>query len=249
MVCHAFALFVDSDSCPAAFLDVLHPHSKPNLGGGCTRFNAALDPNNAALADHPTILGCPFQKRHKSVVPLTPSDTPPLSPLAETFDLSKSLHFLPSQVEDAVSPAPKSAVDTSFNARMRSYMTEGQQNFLTWLREHSIRPFVESLQSNSSSFAGYLSPTQKRAIIEGYDSCLMALKGWRDAHILIVTQYVIIPARKPTSILSQIPPRHPGDVGKPKVVRGTGGTSLVPLLKIYRDNTLRALLTPLQWFR
>ncbi len=228
------------DSCPVAFLDVLHPHSKPSLGGGCTRFNAALDPNNAALADHPPVSKELFQRCRKSAVPLTPSDTPPLSPLVETFDLSKSLPLLPCQLEDAVNPAPKSAIDTSFNARMRSYMTKGQQDFLTWLRKYSIRSFVESLQFNSSPFSGCLSAAQKRAIVEGYDGCLMALKRWRDAHILIVTQYVIIPARRPTSILSQTPPRHPGDAGKTRVVRGTGGTSLVPLLKIYRDNTLRA---------
>ncbi|KAF8340476.1 Indoleamine 2,3-dioxygenase [Cantharellus anzutake] len=236
-----------------AFLDVLHPHSKLNLGGGCTRFNASLDPNNLTLGPlpegHPSLSGSLSQKSSVSLTPLTPPETPAYSPAVDAFNVSRLLVSLPTQPEGAITSGPKSAVDTSFNARMRSYMTQGQQDFLSWLREHSIRPFIESLHfSDSSPSTDYLSTCQKATIIQAYDACLMALKRWRDAHILIVTEYVIIPARKPTSILSHIPSWKSGDVEEPKAVRGTGGTSLIPLLKIYRDNTLRALLSPLRLY-
>jgi indoleamine 2,3-dioxygenase len=63
-----------------------------------------------------------------------------------------------------------------------------------------------------------------------YNAALQALSRFRDAHIRVVTRYVICPARSKTIV------RDPAlDSGS---VRGTGGTSLVPLLKVYRDETL-----------
>jgi indoleamine 2,3-dioxygenase len=103
-----------------------------------------------------------------------------------------------------------SLVDTSFIPRMRSYMPGPHQLFLS---EFPSRPSM--LFRNTPS----LQPS--------YNACVMALKRFRDNHIRIVTQYVICPARSV--------PQKLGEESQP--VRGTGGTALVPLLKVYRDTT------------
>ena len=118
-------------------------------------------------------------------------------------------------------------VDTSFNARMRSYMPEAHDTFLLHLARHSIRPFVE--KSNASELK------------EAFNACVIALKKWRDAHVVIVTQFVILPARRADgSDTRGVCPAAKLTVREP--VRGTGGTSLIPLLKTYRDNTLSRVL-------
>jgi indoleamine 2,3-dioxygenase len=194
-----------------AFLNIPHEHAMNKLGGGCTRFNAALNPHNTNIPLphlHPDV---PF-----SHLPPTPPSTPLVVPM--------SLDPEPS------STAGREDIDTSFNARMRSYMTQPHQDFLTQLARHSIRSFVEAHTVESPD------------LMEAYNSCVAALKRWRDAHIRIVTQFVIIPARAASGTV-----RANNDFGtsiERIPVRGTGGTSLVPLLKIYRNNTLQRLLFP-----
>jgi indoleamine 2,3-dioxygenase len=104
---------------------------------------------------------------------------------------------------------------------MRKYMPGGHQRFLDHLRSLSFGPTVRALVSSNT-----VSP-----LAHSYNDALKSLSGFRDAHIRVVTRYVICPARSGTIV------RDPAlDSG---AVRGTGGTSLVPLLKVYRDETLR----------
>lgn len=148
---------------------------------------------------------------------------------------------------DGISSKP--SIDTSFNARMRSYMTQPHQDFLTELSHHAVRSFVENrrsegLATESIDAARLLSQSECSELCAAYDDAVMALKRWRDAHIIIVTQYVIVPARavgganEPGARV--IVDSATGEMveREAKPVRGTGGTSLVPLLKIYRNNTL-----------
>lgn len=225
------------------FLNVPHPHGKRGLGGGCTRFNAALDPHNPLLGtefvlpkDHPPV---PL-----SQYPLTPPATPSSRdiPLTE-FPISS----------EETKPAG-SSIDTSFNARMRSYMTQTHQDFLVRLSDHAIRAFVEqrriteSLVDEKADAASLLQLYECYQLGAAYDDCVMALKRWRDAHIRIVTQFVIVPARAKNGanepgarvIIDSVTGEAVEREALP--VRGTGGTSLVPLLKIYRNNTLGRLV-------
>lgn len=102
---------------------------------------------------------------------------------------------------------------------MRKYMPGGHQLFLDHLRSLKFGPTVRALVKDSPRLTG------------SYNMALQALSRFRDAHIRVVTRYVICPARSKTIV------RDPAlDSGS---VRGTGGTSLVPLLKVYRDETLR----------
>jgi len=228
-------------ACFVVFLNVPHPHGKRGLGGGCTRFNAALDPHNPLLGtefvlpkDHPPVPISQF--------PLTPPATPPSRGISLTeFPLGE------------IKPSG-SSIDTSFNARMRSYMTQAHQDFLVRLSEHSIRAFVEqhriteSLVDDKADAASLLQLYERSHLCAAYDDCVMALKRWRDAHIIIVTQFVIVPARAKNGA-NEPGARVTVDCMTGKAVerealpvRGTGGTSLVPLLKIYRNNTLGRLL-------
>ncbi|KAF8327209.1 Indoleamine 2,3-dioxygenase [Cantharellus anzutake] len=269
-----------------AFLDVPHPHSKKGLGGGCTRFNSALDPNNKQLelvADTPAM--CPvtgvssvLPDGHPPIIipPITPNSpntrstttsswkkililpshfppTPPLTPPVSKLALDIDALSLDG---DDVSLLPNSSspgqIDTSFNARMRSYMTEAHQNYLTMLSANTIRPFIQARSSTHPE------------LVQAYSACVTSLKKWRDAHIRIVTQFVIVPARAKGGANDPCAKGYSqrvcfgfdfdekgrmidldGVEGR-KVerlpVRGTGGTSLIPLLKRYRDNTLSRVI-------
>ncbi|KAF8311365.1 Indoleamine 2,3-dioxygenase [Clavulina sp. PMI_390] len=228
------------------FLNIPHPHGKRGLGGGCTRFNAALDPHNTLLAAAPAL-----PKDHPPVPssydPLTPPLTPPATPTRAETGLSDLFPLLSLEDQQA-----KPAIDTSFNARMRSYIPQMHQDFLTELSHHSIRAFVEDRRLGAVDSP--LDPVDLREranrieLCAAYDDCVMALKRWRDAHIRIVTQYVIVPARRvgganePGARITLNAATGELEEREAKPVRGTGGTSLVPLLKIYRNNTLGRVL-------
>lgn len=233
----------------AVFLNVPHAHGKRGLGGGCTRFNAALDPHNPFIeTDQPPVLPKDHPPVPFSDMPMTPPATPSTSeiPLATEFPLLSI---------DETKPSSSIPIDTSFNARMRSYMTQAHQDFLIGLSQHSIRSYVdqhrdvETLHTGEDSDAARILRAYERTeLCEAYDDSVMAMKRWRDAHIRIVTQFVIVPARRVNGA-NEHGARVIVDVStgeeterEAKPVRGTGGTSLIPLLKIYRNNTLGRVL-------
>lgn len=119
-------------------------------------------------------------------------------------------------------------------------MPASHKRFLEALSSLSnIRPFVNSPQVDSS-------------LKEAYNAAVLALTSFRDAHIQMVSRYIIVPARK------QIPPDlkvKSGDTinlatasaqakGSSETnsmgLSGTGGTSLIPFLKHTRDTTKSA---------
>lgn len=167
-------------------------------------------------------------------------ETPPLTPL-ESDGEEKT--FLP--LEKIIIPThAQEPLDTSFlgvslfllfcfgygltsiEQRMRKYMPGGHQRFLDHLKSLRVGPTIRDLIHSQASSRSSPSP----ALGDAYNTALKALSGFRDAHIRVVTRYVICPARSGTIV------RDPAlDSG---AVRGTGGTSLVPLLKVYRNETL-----------
>ncbi|CAI7617410.1 unnamed protein product [Penicillium pancosmium] len=97
------------------------------------------------------------------------------SPLVPTLDAYLGL------VEDE----SKSA----FLDRVRIYMIRNHEAFLQHLRSNGrpIRSFVQRISREQ----GADSP-----VVTAYDAAINAMKGFRDAHLIIVTLYVIIPARQ-----------------------------------------------------
>ncbi|KAJ5623847.1 indoleamine 2-3-dioxygenase [Penicillium lagena] len=78
---------------------------------------------------------------------------------------------------------------SAFLDRVRIYMICDHEAFLQHLRSNGrpIRSFVQKLSREQ----GADSP-----VVTAYDAAINAMKGFRDAHLIIVTLYVIIPARE-----------------------------------------------------
>ncbi|KAG9104354.1 hypothetical protein FRC06_003400 [Ceratobasidium sp. 370] len=140
--------------------------------------------------------------------------TPPRSPVASPV-------LLPTpDAGDVPKLGPQPELDTSFIVRMRKYIPGNHQQFLLHLAHSTIRPHVAACYSSS--------------VRRAYNDCVWAIKRFRDTHIKIVTLYVIHPARSKVLVKDVDAESAP--------VRGTGGTSLVPLLKAYRNNTADTML-------
>ncbi|KAG8713317.1 hypothetical protein FRC08_013409 [Ceratobasidium sp. 394] len=214
------------------FLDVVHPNSRASRGCSFAMALPDTPPPSPGLVGRPMdeVARCPFTSKMHIVDPAfnphtrpareltnTGLDTPPLTPTE-----GENKTFIP--LEITIPVHGQEPLDTSFLGRMRKYMPGGHQLFLDHLRSLSFGPTVRSLTSSNTA-----SPLAK-----SYNDALTALSGFRDAHIRVVTRYVICPARSGTIV------RDPAlDSG---AVRGTGGTSLVPLLKVYRNETLNCRL-------
>ncbi|CAE6381172.1 unnamed protein product [Rhizoctonia solani] len=208
------------------FLDVVHPNSRASRGCSFAVNLPNTPPASPGMRgrDVDDLSQCPFASKLSLVDPaynphirtpqlqaVTGLDTPPLTPLE-----SEVQTFIPAHLN--IPTHAQEPIDTSFIGRMRKYMPGGHQLFLDHLRSLRFGPTVRALTQDTPHLA------------DSYNIALQALSRFRDAHIRVVTRYVICPARSKTIV------RDPAlDSGS---VRGTGGTSLVPLLKVYRDETL-----------
>ncbi|THH19468.1 hypothetical protein EW146_g1697 [Bondarzewia mesenterica] len=125
------------------------------------------------------------------------------------------------------SPAPSNLntkADKGFMERMRRYMPGKHQAFLVDFATIpiSIRTLAE----------------RTPLLREPFDTAVLALKKFRDAHIRIVCLYVV-------SMSSTIPPGSTEKSPREKKTgpaRGTGGSELSTLLKAGRDATNRTML-------
>lgn len=77
---------------------------------------------------------------------------------------------------------------SAFLDRVRVYMIRRHEAFLQHLRSNGrpIRSFVQKILSEQGPDA---------PVVAAYDAAVKAMKGFRDAHLIIVTLYVIVPAR------------------------------------------------------
>ncbi|KAL6899915.1 hypothetical protein GGI43DRAFT_427616 [Trichoderma evansii] len=81
---------------------------------------------------------------------------------------------------------------SSFLARVRIYMDHKYDEFLQGLG--SENKFIRSFVKEKAKKQGTNSP-----IVVAYNAAIQVLKCFRDAHLIIVTLYVIVPLRKNTS--------------------------------------------------
>ncbi len=98
---------------------------------------------------------------------------------------------------DAYLGLDEDATKSAFLDRVRVYMTRDHNAFLQHLRSdgHPIRSFVQ----RACATLGTDSP-----VVAAYDSAVKAMKAFRDAHLIIVTMYVIIPSRKAAAAIGKI---------------------------------------------
>jgi indoleamine 2,3-dioxygenase len=133
------------------------------------------------------------------------------SPLVHALDI-----FLGVEQYSLSQPAVEKA---SFLARMQSYMSRHHRNFL---RHLSVNP---------RPLRGLVLTAGDAGLLEAYNAAVKSLKEFRDAHMIIVTLYVVLPAKRA---------RAAEEERQKEPLQGTGGTDLVEFLKSVRDRTTEA---------
>lgn len=146
-----------------------------------------------------------------------------------------------SESDPGTGPKPRH----NFIHEMRTYMPGPHRRFLQAIESvANIREFVELNRKDAQ-------------LTVAYDACLAMLRALRDKHIQMVSRYIIVKSRESRSrSRSRVNPQSPEPVPtrgsgiasirydsgsatgqKPKKMRGTGGTALIPFLKQARDET------------
>jgi indoleamine 2,3-dioxygenase len=76
-----------------------------------------------------------------------------------------------------------------FLDRVRVYMTRPHEAYLQHLRSNGrpIRSFVENISKRHGAFS---------PVVTAYNAAVMAMKRFRDSHLVIVSKYIIVPASR-----------------------------------------------------
>ncbi|KAJ5443790.1 Indoleamine 2-3-dioxygenase [Penicillium daleae] len=154
------------------------------------------------------------------------------SSLIQTFDIFLGVSH------SATGGTSMKSSGTSYIQDMRNYMPAPHKRFLETLSALSnIRSYVTSTQAESP-------------LKEAYNAAVLTLSSFRDAHIQIVSRYIIMPARNNVPVdqrttekvnLATASAQIKGlNETNPTGLYGTGGTSLIPFLKQTRDATKSA---------
>ncbi|XP_032234466.2 indoleamine 2,3-dioxygenase 2 isoform X2 [Nematostella vectensis] len=107
---------------------------------------------------------------------------------------------------------------TSFLKLMRKHMPPKHNEFITAVENGpSVRHYVEN--------------SKDQRLHEQYNACVTALQEYRNAHLSIVTKYIIIQANK-----------DPENPNRRLANKGTGGSDLVKFLQRVRDETKESKL-------
>ena len=123
----------------------------------------------------------------------------------------------------------KSPGQPSFMSRMQTYMPKNHRLFLSHLKinPRPLRTFV--MDKNDE------------ALMTSFNLAVVALKEFRDAHMIIASLYILGPARRAAKrkLEDAEADVNPRPRAPPK---GTGGTDLVRFLKNTRDQTKEAII-------
>ncbi|KAI8914931.1 Indoleamine 2,3-dioxygenase [Powellomyces hirtus] len=152
------------------------------------------------------------------------------SALIHTFDIALGLeHRHSGQCPIAHGPLTSQDQPTpskSYLSRMRYYMPGPHRQLLEDLEACTqIRALAMDAHNKPSATPG------EKQLLAVYNRCVMGLKRFRDIHFRIVTKYIIIQQNRRKNVLK------PG-----MILRGAGGTALVPFLKQTRDETNAAVI-------
>ncbi|KAJ1960682.1 tryptophan 2,3- dioxygenase [Dipsacomyces acuminosporus] len=120
--------------------------------------------------------------------------------------------------------------------RMRDYMPGGHRRFLEDLASVcTIREYVLLACSDTTLERNAEDDQLKVSLRLAYNKCVALLKEFRDKHIMIVTRYIVTPAKKGPS-LPQYSAKKSGDNDE-ATAKGTGGTDAIKFLKQLRNET------------
>ncbi|KAI0204091.1 Indoleamine 2,3-dioxygenase [Astrocystis sublimbata] len=160
------------------------------------------------------------------------------SSLIQFFDLVLGINHTAPQHKGKAAPAKVSAGDLNFFDEMRMYMPGPHREFLESVaRMDKIKDYVNSAPASPGC----------QQLQQSYQDATKACGDFRQAHINMVTRYIIIPSKKPnpfsTSAINLATASLDSNKTTQKELTGTGGTNLIPFLRSARDDTYGAGLT------
>ncbi|KAH9482090.1 Indoleamine 2,3-dioxygenase 1 [Psilocybe cubensis] len=115
---------------------------------------------------------------------------------------------------------------TSLMTRMQEYMP----------KKH--REFLNNIKMSPRPLRNFVLASVDACILAEFNHAVAALKAFRDAHMIIITFFVLGPARRAEK---KDQAGHPSNVGNDPI-KGTGGTDLVKFLKETRAHTTAAMI-------
>lgn len=126
---------------------------------------------------------------------------------------------------------------SGFHAEMRGYMPGPHARFLDDVEAiANIRSYVDSHRENTQ-------------LLTAFNEAVAALSGFRDKHIALVTRFIIIPSRqgKPKNLvkrkdIASATTKLASEKPQTQELVGTGGTKLIPFLRISRNETSEAAI-------
>jgi indoleamine 2,3-dioxygenase len=113
----------------------------------------------------------------------------------------------------------------SFLSRMQLYMPRHHRGFLT------------HLAANRRPLRSFVTSSEDTKLLDAYNSAVLSLKGFRDAHMRIVSLYILGPGRR---LRAREQGWDSAKINEP--MKGTGGTDMVTFLKDIRDRTAGATM-------
>jgi len=121
----------------------------------------------------------------------------------------------------------------------------GAPNFIRDMRAYMPgrhAAFLEYMESITNIRAVVLAHADNAPLRTAYDASLAMLRAFRDSHIQLVSRYIIVPSRAPSTSPNRAGPSKRLNLAHPSAspgrkLRGTGGTALIPFLKQARDET------------
>ena len=117
----------------------------------------------------------------------------------------------------------------SFMSRMQTYMPKNHRSFL------------DHLKSNPRPLRMFVMDRNDEALSTAFNRSVLALKEFRDAHMIIATLYILGPARRAEKRRLEVPEDEENGTSCQQL-KGTGGTDLVKFLKDTRDRTKETLV-------
>ncbi|KAL0566103.1 hypothetical protein V5O48_011583, partial [Marasmius crinis-equi] len=126
---------------------------------------------------------------------------------------------------------------------------DGKPSFMSRMQVYMPRPhrlFLDHLAKTERPLRKFVMESEDEGLREAFNRAVMALKEFRDAHMIIITLYIIGPARRERERrrLEQEEVGKKEREEKEKQLKGTGGTDLVKFLKTTREQTRQTVVEP-----
>ena len=117
--------------------------------------------------------------------------------------------------------------------------TSGQPSFMSRMQLYmprNHRLFLDHIKANPRPLRAFVMDAQDAGLSEAYNIAVLALKEFRDAHMIIAALYILGPARraKAAALGRDV---SIGNAMESDGVKGTGGTDLVKFSKDIRNRT------------